>query len=231
MTQNRMNVRRKPSARRTSPIKKLMRKQTISPQLARAMEQEKSKGDRRRTVAQRRVRERARRRIASPRNARGSRKAVRPSIGMPNKAAKLLVLVDLGRLKAYRLGQSPVLSTPRLEFLEEWETNVTEHLSTELTDQFGRFRTGSGRGGPGNMSDGEEHNLDLERRRRAAKTLARRIGKLAAKVEGYYFAAAAEINQALLEEMDRGTRAKIEKNVPADLTKARADQIIRHFCE
>ena len=51
--QNLSNVRRKPSARRTSPLKKLMRRQTISPKLAQEMEGRPEKGDRRRTVAQR----------------------------------------------------------------------------------------------------------------------------------------------------------------------------------
>ena len=58
------NVRRKPSARRTSPFKKMMRKQTISLAVARAMRDLPDKGDRRRSVAQRIVNRKARARAA-----------------------------------------------------------------------------------------------------------------------------------------------------------------------
>jgi hypothetical protein len=63
LRRNRGNPSRKPSARRTSPFKQLMRKQTISPQVAKAMREEPAKGDRRRSQAERKVRIQAERRI------------------------------------------------------------------------------------------------------------------------------------------------------------------------
>src|SRR5436190_1349325 len=60
---NRSNARRKPAARRTSPLKQMMRKQTISPEVARAMREQPVKGDRRRSQAQRKVRRRAVQRV------------------------------------------------------------------------------------------------------------------------------------------------------------------------
>jgi hypothetical protein len=57
LRRNRSNVKRKPEARRKSPFKKLMRKQTISAPLRRMMATEPGKGDRPRTAAQRRVRQ------------------------------------------------------------------------------------------------------------------------------------------------------------------------------
>jgi hypothetical protein len=62
--QNRSNVKRKPSARRTSPFKKMMRKQTIGPQVAREMARQPGMGDHRRTEAQRTVRKRAEARVS-----------------------------------------------------------------------------------------------------------------------------------------------------------------------
>src|SRR6266702_3889751 len=47
------NSLRKPSARRTSPFKQMMRKQTISPRVAEVMRGLPEKGDRRRTRAER----------------------------------------------------------------------------------------------------------------------------------------------------------------------------------
>jgi len=139
---------------------------------------------------------------------------------------KLLVLADLGHVKAYYLNESPTLGTPHLDLLDEWETPAKEHLSEALTDRFGRYRKDRSE-----MSDGEEHNLELERRHRAAKSIAKQIDALTTDVEGWYFAAPSEINRELIEEMEQGTRAKIEKNVPADLTKVAPDEIIKHFCE
>ncbi len=85
----------------------------------------------------------------------------------------LLVVADLGRLKAYRWDENRRYSHPRLELVDDTETGVTHRLSEDLTDQAGQYRKGLGDSeGPSALSDGEPHNIDLERRRRAIKTLA-----------------------------------------------------------
>src|SRR5213080_2124924 len=92
---------------------------------------------------------------------------------------KLLVTADLGHLKVFRLEEDgEQLSKPRATLLEEEITRVRNHLSEEVTDRAGQFRKGSFPAGPTDRSDGEEHNLSLERRRRALKTLARDISSL-----------------------------------------------------
>jgi hypothetical protein len=47
--------------------------------------------------------------------------------------------------------------------------------------------------------------------------------------ESCYFAAASEINNAILEEVTPTARRKIEKNVPSNLIHADRDEIMRHF--
>jgi len=145
---------------------------------------------------------------------------------------KLVVVADLGHFKAYRLEESPDFSRPRIKLLEDWETNVSKHLSEEVTDQAGQFRKGSAPAGPTDRSDGEEHNLDLERRRRAVKKLAKRMDELFApdQVEAGYLAASSEISRALLDALDERTRAKVQKTVTANLTKLNPDQVIDHCC-
>ena len=108
---------------------------------------------------------------------------------------KLLIVADLGHWKAYRLEESEQFSRPRIQLLEEWTTNVIQHLSEVVTDQAGQFRKGSFPAGPSDRSDGEEHNLGLERRKRALKTLAARISELVRRenVESWYFTAGKEI--------------------------------------
>ncbi len=148
---------------------------------------------------------------------------------------KLVVLADLGRFKAFRMEDSRRFSNPRLELVEDWQTDVTQHLSDELSDQAGQYRRGvpSRAEGATAMSEGERHNIDLERRRRALKALARRIGEVIneEKVDACFLAADKQINQALINEMDQSTRSRIQKNVTANLTKVDASQVIDHFSE
>ena len=81
------------------------------------------------------------------------------------------------------------------------------------------------------MSDGERHNIELESRKRLVRQLAQRFNLLARgpEVECCLLAASREINHQLLEELEPAVRAKIEKNVPADLTKLERAEILRHF--
>ena len=64
LQQNRSNVHRKPSARRTSPFKQMMRRQTISRELAQIMREQPEKGDRRRSEAQRKLIRRTREQVS-----------------------------------------------------------------------------------------------------------------------------------------------------------------------
>lgn len=137
-------------------------------------------------------------------------------------------------MKAYRFEDSPHFSHPRLELIEDHTTNVTQRLSEELTDSASQRRTqGNGVGQPIAGSDGEPHNLELERRRRALKTIANRIGELMRSngFQGCYLAADSRIQQSLLDEMDAQTRSKVEKSVAANLSKLSASEVLQHFAE
>ena len=147
---------------------------------------------------------------------------------------KLVVVLDLGRLRAYRLKQGREFSEPGLELIEDWQTEVRRHLSEEVTDEAGRFRKGTAHTeGPSALSDGEQHNLDLERRRRALKTLAARVDTLLDREQPaeVYLAADKRINQPLLDELQGRNRAKIQKNLTCDLSKASPREVLNHFCE
>lgn len=81
------------------------------------------------------------------------------------------------------------------------------------------------------MSDGERHNIELESRKRLVRQLAQRLNILARsqEIDRCFLAASKEINHPLLEELDPQVRAKIAKNVPADLTKLARCDILQHF--
>lgn len=145
----------------------------------------------------------------------------------------LLVVADLGGFKAFKLENNNHLNrTPRLELLDHFE-NVQAHdrLVEKVTDLSGRFPRGMRLKNSGAMSDGERHNIQLESRKRQVRQMAQRLNELGRNpdVERCFLAASREINHQLLEELDQKVRAKIVKNVPADLTKLDRPQILRHF--
>jgi hypothetical protein len=145
----------------------------------------------------------------------------------------LVVVMDLGCFKAYRLENHQPNKAPRLELVEEFNSaDAHEKLVDKVSDLSGRFPRRAGvASGRGAMSDGERHNIELEGRKRLVRQLAQRLNALARgkDVERCFLAASREINSQLLEELEPQVRAKIEKNVPADLTKLEWTEILRHF--
>ena len=147
----------------------------------------------------------------------------------------LLVVADLGGFKAFKLETNnhhqpnPV---PRLELVEQF-TNPGAHdrLVDKVSDLSGRFPRRTGARAAGAMSDGERHNIELESRKRFVRQLAQRLNILArsAEVDRCFLAASKEINNPLCAELEPLVRAKIAKNVSADLTKLGQADILRHF--
>ena len=145
----------------------------------------------------------------------------------------MVVVAELGGFKAYRVENNNHLARePRLEILAQYENAEAHgHLVDKVSDLSGRFPRGTGTKAGGAMSDGERHNIELETRRRLVRQLAHRLNTLARgqDIERCFLAASKEINHQLLEELDPQLRAKIEKNIPADLTKLERAEILRRF--
>jgi len=126
-------------------------------------------------------------------------------------------------------------SGPRLEPVESFE-NPDAHgkIIEKVTDMAGRYRQSAGaRNGAVGASNGERHNMDLEFRKRLIRQMAGKVNALAraADVDRCYLAASLEINRPLLDELEPGVRAKIERNVCADLTKLGRTEILDRFVE
>ncbi len=145
----------------------------------------------------------------------------------------LVVVTDLGCLKAYRLENSHPNQTPRLELVEEFNSAEAHgKLVDTVSDLAGRVPRGTSvPNAAGAMSDGERHNIELEKRKRLVRQLAQRLNALArgTEVERCLLAASREINNQLLEELEPQVRAKSEKNVSADLTKVERAELLRYF--
>jgi hypothetical protein len=147
----------------------------------------------------------------------------------------LLVVADLGGFKAYKLENNNLLQkqSSRLELLEHFTNpDAHERLVDKVSDLSGRFprRTGGARAA-GAMSDGERHNIELESRKRFVKQLAHRLNILARNpdIDRCFLAASREINHPLFEELEPQVRAKVTKNIPADLTKLGQAEILSRF--
>jgi hypothetical protein len=141
----------------------------------------------------------------------------------------IVVVADLGALKAYRLGRTPLQHTPRLELLDEFSPrDAHAKLVDQVSDQAGRFRVPNASMA---MAYGERDKIELERRRRLVKQLADRLKTLLQQDEitECHFAASKEIHHQLLDELDAKTRAKIVKHVHADLTKVDKSDLLGHF--
>lgn len=146
----------------------------------------------------------------------------------------LLVVADLGGFKAFKLqnNDKSFNNSPRLELLDQFH-NPEAHgrIVDKVSDLSGRFPRATGARSAGAMSDGERHNIELEARKRFVRQLAQRLNALARsrEVDRCFLAASREINHPLLEELEPRVRAKIAKNVPADLTKLGQTEILTHF--
>ena len=146
---------------------------------------------------------------------------------------KWLLVADLASFKAYRIETSRFSSNPRLELMEAFDNaEAHDRLVDKVSDLAGRFPKGTGPyGANGAMSQGERHNIELEQRRRLARRLVERMNALMRRddFESCYFAASKEINHQILGGLSQHLRAKIEKNLSADLTRIDKTELLGHF--
>jgi Protein required for attachment to host cells len=145
---------------------------------------------------------------------------------------KLVVVVDLGCLKAYNVDYDEFSTNPHLELISDLSTPEADgRLLDKLTDQAGRRRGGGGERGT-TTSDAEMKNVRLEFQRRAINELAQNVNKIVKMNNGersVYFAAIKEINNQIMNRLDPTVKGRIEKNLPEDLTKINGTKLLSHF--
>jgi len=142
---------------------------------------------------------------------------------------KLMIVADLGRLKAFRVDWT-LQKTPRLEPLEEMEfEEAHRRVLDTVTDMAGRHAAPTQRHWGAPIAD--VHNLELETRRRLIRRLAKRIEQLIERDgrDGCWLAAHKEINREILDELPEGVRARIEKHLQQDLTKTDSKGLLEQF--
>jgi hypothetical protein len=147
--------------------------------------------------------------------------------------SKMLIVTDLGTLKAFRVDENRLNSHPRLELVKSIDiAEAHTRLSDRVSDQAGQFPRGTGAPAQtSDMSNGERHNIELEHRRRLVKQVAETSEELhrAENPEVIYFAAGQEINHQVVEELPGAVRGKIAKNVHSNLTKTDKGALLGYF--
>ncbi len=141
--------------------------------------------------------------------------------------AKLLIVTDLGLLKAYRL-ETTARGTPHLTELAAIQLEEAHRrLLEEVRDLAGRHISPTQHKWGAPLTD--DHNLRLEIKRRLVKKIAAHIRHFAQSANGnpIWLVAHKEINRPILDELPAAVRRRVEKTVPRDLVKAGCRELLK----
>ena len=143
---------------------------------------------------------------------------------------KVIIAVDLGHFKAYKVSKHE-LESPRIELIESYDSlEAHGKLSDKVTDKAGRDGMRGGKNGAA-TGYGEPHHMELEMEKKAVRLIAKDINTIIKK-EGspkWYLAASKMINSQILDNIEAGVKAKLDKNITSDLTKIDKSDIMNYF--
>jgi hypothetical protein len=144
--------------------------------------------------------------------------------------SSLIIVTDRGSLKAYKVNETPTRG-PSLQLVQAFNiTDAHGKLIDKVTDLAGRFPVSDGAGVHHGASIAES-KLETETDRRIYKQLADQIVKLVKSdgVEGWSFAAAADIHKAIVDLLPGNIRDRIVEHVNSDLVKTEPAKLHTHF--
>jgi hypothetical protein len=143
---------------------------------------------------------------------------------------KIVFVADLGHFKAYKFSKTPQ-GTGKLDLIDSFDSMEAHgKFSEKVTDQAGKFGESIGKNSSVQGS-GEAHNIDLENEKRTIKNIAKSINKIVIErnSDAWHLVAEKAINGQILEFLDPAVKAKLEKNIAANLTKADKTEIVSRF--
>ena len=147
----------------------------------------------------------------------------------------MVIVADLGNFRAFEWDGNEFHSTPRLELIDDFETVEARGIrgNTLTVHERRSAKNGGNEKISATGSDGEQHNMELEKRRRLIRQMADRVTDLLRPkhVERCFLAAPSEINHQIVDHVGSDVRWKIEKNLPLNLTRLDKAQLIDHFFE
>ena len=142
-----------------------------------------------------------------------------------------MIVADTGTLKAYHINEKSLIHKHKADvFKRIVYTNAHRRLHDQLTDTKGSFR-GSGDARSPRHGSGEQHNLKSDLQKKSFQALAHDIEGVIAHTPAseYYLALPKPIHKAVTGEMSKNIRAKIKKELAADLTKDTVKDIRKRF--
>jgi len=145
--------------------------------------------------------------------------------------SSLVIVADRGSLKAYEVNETPTRG-PSLKLVQAFDvTDAHGRLIDKVTDLAGRFPVTEGAGAHRGAASIAESKLETETDRRIYRQLADQIAKLVKRdgVEGWSFAAAAEIHAAIVDLLPGPVRNRIVEHVKSDLVKVEPAKLHSHF--
>jgi hypothetical protein len=143
---------------------------------------------------------------------------------------RIIIVVDLGHFKAYRVSKE-LLESTKITLIASYDS-VEGHgkLGDKLSDKAGRFRRAEGKKKAA-TGYGEPHNLKTENEKRLVKLIAKDIGSLIARehCEKWDLAATSRINRLIIDNLKPAIKAKLHKSITVDLTKIDKSEILSYF--
>src|SRR4026207_444146 len=146
--------------------------------------------------------------------------------------SSFIIVTDRGGLKAYRVHETPTRG-PSLQLVQAFNiTDAHGRLVDKVSDSAGRFPVTEGSGthrGPASIA--ERTQLATETDRGVQKEVADQIAKIVSQngMEGWSFAAPAEIHTAIVDLLPGSMRQRIVEHVKSDLVKVESTRLISHF--
>lgn len=146
-------------------------------------------------------------------------------------SSSLVIVADRGSLKAYQVNETPTRG-PSLKLIQAFDVaDAHGKLIDKVTDLAGRFPVTEGAGARRGPASIAERKLETEIDRRIYKQLADEIANIVSRdgVEGWSFAAAAEIHGAIVDLLPAPVRDRIIEHVKSDLVKVEPARLTSHF--
>ena len=154
-----------------------------------------------------------------------------------------IVIADRAHLRIYAERTPPGQQSPGLEQVEAMDFPGGKNSYVDRdTDVAGRFPSSNRQSpGPGNPAGGlgrtggsidERLPMQREEERRRVKEIASEIDAFFASRGGevsWDFAAAPDLNRAVLEHLSRDVRDRLRRTVSKDLVNQRVDEVRAHF--
>jgi len=150
--------------------------------------------------------------------------------------SKLVIVTDLGHLRAYKQTPGAADRQPSLQLIDELNPPAAaEKLSDQVSDQAGRFPRGGGGAGAGaiagDLSAGEALTREAEQEHRLIQKLAEKIDTLLADeaVTSCLLAVSAPIHKQLCGALRSKSHEKISQVLASNLASTPPPELLAHF--